>query len=160
MEHREALDTANVLRDVRIFGRAGQLRLIVAEVHLHTSETSPSQAIRAASGSYIEAANSVRYALNAAWQRLLPFCSHKTPRQAQTGRTTLYQQKTSKYPVLNEFPRDQRVTGHGRFVLITQRSLFEIRLPATTSHQKTNAGPLRRPEGASADDHRAMKSRT
>jgi hypothetical protein len=40
-------------RSVRIFGRAGQLRLIVAEVHLHTSETSPSQAIRAASGSYI-----------------------------------------------------------------------------------------------------------
>jgi hypothetical protein len=37
-------------RSVRIFGRAGQPRLIVADVHLHTSETSPSQAIRAASG--------------------------------------------------------------------------------------------------------------
>jgi hypothetical protein len=29
------------------------------------------------------------------------------------------QQKTSKSPVQNDFPRDQRVTGHGRLVLIT-----------------------------------------
>src|SRR5262245_47582258 len=38
-EHRKARDTANVLRDVRIFGR--QLRPVVADVQLQTSEPSP-----------------------------------------------------------------------------------------------------------------------
>src|SRR5690242_21132638 len=42
-------------------------------------------------------------ALNAACQALLPFCSDKTPNHRNTGRKTLYQQKTSKCPMPNDF---------------------------------------------------------
>jgi hypothetical protein len=38
---------------------------------------------------------------NAVWQRVLRFCSHKTPNQRQRGRSTPYQQKTPKYAVHN-----------------------------------------------------------
>jgi len=37
------------------------------------------------------------------WQRLLPFCSHKTPNQGQTGATTPHQHKTSNCPPQNVF---------------------------------------------------------
>ena len=36
-------------------------------------------------------------------ERRLPFCSHKTPNQDQRRRKTLYQQKTSKSPLPNDF---------------------------------------------------------
>jgi hypothetical protein len=67
-----------------------------------------------------------RQRLNAACHRLLPFCSHKTPKQGETGRSTTHQQRTWNCPLPNVFPGDQRVTGHGRFVLIIQRSLVQI----------------------------------
>jgi hypothetical protein len=70
---------------------------------------------------------------------LLPFCSHNIPRQAETRATTKQQHEAWKTCVpSNAFPREKRVTGHGRFAFITHRSLVQIQPP-----QPKETRPLR-----------------
>src|SRR5437867_11618881 len=60
-------------------------------------------------------------------------CSHfatvTSPNRAKSDETrrTRKQRGTARCSIL--FPQDQRVTGHGRVVLITQRSLVQIQPP-------------------------------
>src|SRR6266705_579419 len=59
------------------------------------------------------------------------------------------------------FPQDQRVTGHGRVVLITQRSLVQIQPPQPTSDSSFEASVLAWPAPCATDGacHRDCHSR-
>jgi hypothetical protein len=88
-----------VLRDVRILGRAsncGWSSPTLSCILLNPAHRGGGRLI-------YRGRHRRRHALNAMWQRLLPFCSHKTPNQDQTGRRTTHHEKTSKCPHSNVF---------------------------------------------------------
>jgi hypothetical protein len=67
------------------------------------------------------------------------FCSHKTPSQGQTGQRTRHQRKPAKWALPNSFPTRSEVTGHGRLVLITERSLVQHPGSATSEGRAADA---------------------
>src|SRR5881409_2704093 len=68
---------------------------------------------------------------------LLPFCSHNTPKQGGTRRRTTHHQTTWTDCCRTRFPQDQRVTGHGRLVALTQSRRYD-------APQRDHADTLRR----------------
>ena len=76
------------------------------------------------------ATNSWRWLVSDATRRICSHFAPATPRnrtKRDEERRTIGQRGTVRPKTL--FPQDQRVTGHGRVVLITQRSLVQIQPP-------------------------------
>jgi len=77
-------------------------------------------------------------------RRLAESCSHfapipprNMPKRGQGPRNSKERETPCRYL---SFPRDQRVTGHGRLVLITQRSSVQIRPPQPHTSPRDHDG--------------------